>query len=126
MMAQYDLHAMPAASPVERGRAIARPPLLRDDLRVIRSTVRRSSDGRSGRAMVGRPRAPHDAPKDPKEQDMESELMERRSLELLIRSAEAEERLLERRLERMADEQWRTRRAIHAQLGAQPWNRLVG
>lgn len=57
---------------------------------------------------------------------MESELMERRSLELLIRSAEAEERLLERRLERMADEQWRTRRAIHAQLGAQPRNRLAG
>jgi DnaJ-domain-containing protein 1 len=57
---------------------------------------------------------------------MERELMERRRLELMIRRAEAEERLLERRLERIEADQWRARRAIRARLGEQPWNRLVG
>jgi hypothetical protein len=57
---------------------------------------------------------------------MERELMERRRLELMIRRAEAEERLLERRLERMETDQWRARRAIRARLGEQPWNRLAG
>ena len=57
---------------------------------------------------------------------MERELMERRRLELLIRRAEAEERLLERRLERMETDQWRARRAIRAWLDEQPWNRLAG
>lgn len=57
---------------------------------------------------------------------MERELMERRRLELMIRRAEAEERLLERRLERMETEQWRARRTILARLGEQPWNRLAG
>jgi hypothetical protein len=57
---------------------------------------------------------------------MERELMERRALELLIRRAEAEEHLLERRLERLEMDQWRARRSIEARLRAQPWNRLTG
>jgi hypothetical protein len=57
---------------------------------------------------------------------MERELMERRRLELMIRRAEAEERLLERRLERMENDQRRARHAIRARLGEQPWNRLAG
>ena len=52
--------------------------------------------------------------------------MERRRLELLIRRTEAEERMLERRIERMEADQWRARRVIRARLGEQPWNRLVG
>jgi hypothetical protein len=69
--------------------------------------------------MVARPGTADDA-------SMERELMERRALELLIRRAEAEERVLERRLERMAADQWRARRAIRARLRDQPWNRLAG
>jgi hypothetical protein len=42
------------------------------------------------------------------------ELLERRALERVIRRAEAEEHLLERRLDDMALEQWRARRAIEA------------
>jgi hypothetical protein len=57
---------------------------------------------------------------------MEPALMERRALELLIRRAEAEEHLLERRLDRLALEQWRTRRSIEVRLGEQPWSRLAG
>jgi hypothetical protein len=57
---------------------------------------------------------------------MENELMARRELELLIRRAEAEEHLLERRLERLALDQWRARRSIESRLREQPWNRLVG
>jgi hypothetical protein len=53
-----------------------------------------------------------------------SELMERRSLELLVRGADAEERLLERRLERVADDHARTRRAIEAELRREHWGRL--
>ena len=40
------------------------------------------------------------------------ELLERRALEQVIRRAEAEEHLLERRLDNMAFEQWRARRDI--------------
>jgi hypothetical protein len=69
--------------------------------------------------MAGPARAAHDG-------RMESELIQRRSLELLIRRAEAEERLLERRLDRMATDQWRTRRSIETQMREQPWSRLVG
>jgi len=61
-----------------------------------------------------------------KEHDMASELLERRALELLIRQAEAEEHLLERRLDRMAVDQWRTRRSIEARLREQPWSRFAG
>ena len=57
---------------------------------------------------------------------MASELLELRTLELLIRRAEAEQHLLERRLERLALDQWRTRRAIEARLRAQPWSRFAG
>jgi hypothetical protein len=57
---------------------------------------------------------------------MNGELLGRRSLELLIRHAEAEEHLLERRLERLALDQWRARRTIEARLREQPWSRLVG
>jgi hypothetical protein len=69
--------------------------------------------------MAGPARAAHDG-------RMERELIQRRSLELLIRRAEAEERLLERRLDRMATDQWRTRRSIEAQMREQPWSRLAG
>lgn len=51
---------------------------------------------------------------------------ERRALELLIRRSEAEERLLERRLHRLADDQARTRRTINDQLSRQPWAGLLG
>jgi hypothetical protein len=61
-----------------------------------------------------------------KEQPMVDDILERRALELLIRRAEAEERLLERRLERMATDQMRTRRSIDAELGQQPWSGLLG
>ena len=44
-----------------------------------------------------------------------AERRERRSLELKIRAAEAEERLLARRLEEVADEQRWTRRKISSQ-----------
>jgi hypothetical protein len=52
-----------------------------------------------------------------KEHDMTgpAERRERRSLELKIRAAEAEERLLARRLEEVADEQRWTRRKISSQ-----------
>ena len=40
------------------------------------------------------------------------QLLERRTLELMIRRAEAEEHLLERRLDDLALEQWRARREI--------------
>ena len=57
---------------------------------------------------------------------MATDILERRALELLIRRAEAEERLLERRLERMANEQMRMRRSIDAELSRQPWTGLLG
>jgi hypothetical protein len=56
---------------------------------------------------------------------MVDHVLERRALELAIRRAEAEEHLLERRLERLADDQRRTRRSIRAQLNEQPWSRFV-
>ena len=56
---------------------------------------------------------------------MVDELLERRALELLIRGAEAEEHLLERRLERLAEDQWRTRRSIETRLREQPWSRYA-
>ena len=45
---------------------------------------------------------------------MINELLERRALELTIRRAEAEGHMLERRLDRLAFEQWRARRSIEA------------
>jgi hypothetical protein len=57
---------------------------------------------------------------------MTSELLERRALEIAIRRAEAEEHLLEHRLERLALEQWRARRSIEARYREQPWSRLAG
>ena len=51
---------------------------------------------------------------------------ERRSLELLIRRSEAEERLLERRLDRWADDEARASRMIHDELGRQLWTGLLG
>jgi hypothetical protein len=57
---------------------------------------------------------------------MANDILERRALELLIRRAEAEERLLERRLERMANDQMRMRRSIDAELSRQPWTGLLG
>jgi hypothetical protein len=53
-----------------------------------------------------------------------AELMERRSLELLVRRADAEERLLGRRLARAADDQAQTRRRIEAELRREHWGRL--
>jgi len=61
-----------------------------------------------------------------KEHDMENELLERRALEQLIRRAEAEERLLERRLDRLELEQWRERRSIHMRLHDELWRRFAG
>jgi hypothetical protein len=49
----------------------------------------------------------------------------RRSLELLVRRAEAQERLLERRLERLAAEQASARQSIESRLREQPWSRYV-
>jgi hypothetical protein len=57
---------------------------------------------------------------------MENELLERRALERLIRRAEAEERLLERRLDRLELEQWRERRSIHMRLHDELWRRFAG
>jgi hypothetical protein len=57
---------------------------------------------------------------------MESEVMERRRLEQAIRRAEAEEQLLEHRLERLEVDQRATRRAIASRLADEPWRRLVG
>ena len=42
-----------------------------------------------------------------------------------MRRAEAEERMLERRLDRLADEQSRARRSIETLLGEQVWHRFV-
>jgi hypothetical protein len=53
-------------------------------------------------------------------------ILERRHLEQHIRRVEAEEYLLERRLERLEIEQDRTRRAIQARLRDEPWRRLAG
>jgi hypothetical protein len=47
-----------------------------------------------------------------------------RSLELLIRTAEAEERLLQRRLDRLTGEQQRTRWAIEQELRREHYGRL--
>jgi hypothetical protein len=47
-----------------------------------------------------------------------------RSLELLIRTAEAEERLLQRRLDRLAGEQQRTRWAIEQELRREHYGQL--
>jgi hypothetical protein len=57
---------------------------------------------------------------------MTDELLKRRDLERLIRQAEAEEHLLQRRLERLEMDQWRARRAIETRLRDEPWRRLVG
>jgi hypothetical protein len=56
---------------------------------------------------------------------MVDHVLERRALELTIRRAEAEEHLLERRLERLADDQQCTRRAIEARLNEQPWSKYA-
>jgi hypothetical protein len=56
---------------------------------------------------------------------MVDNVKERRSLELLMRRAEAEERLLERRLDRLAEDQSRARRSIEARLSEQPWRGYV-
>ena len=54
------------------------------------------------------------------------DLMERRALELAIRRAEAEEHLLERRLDRLALDEWRARRTIEARSRDEPWRRFAG
>jgi hypothetical protein len=61
-----------------------------------------------------------------KEHDMDTELLQRRALEQLIRRAEAEEHLLERRLDRLELEQWRERRSIEKRLRDEPWRRFAG
>lgn len=53
---------------------------------------------------------------------MAGNIPERRALELQIRRAEAQEHLLERRLDRLADQQWRTRRSIETRLRQQLWS----
>ena len=57
---------------------------------------------------------------------MTDELLKRRDLERCIRRAEAEEHELERRLERLEFEQWRTRQAIMRRLRDEPWHRFAG
>lgn len=49
---------------------------------------------------------------------------ERRSLELVIRGAEAEERMLERRLQRVAAGQQRARQAIESELRHEHFGRM--
>jgi hypothetical protein len=56
---------------------------------------------------------------------MADDILARRALELLIRRAEAEEHLLEHRLERLALDQWRVRRSIEGRLSKQPWSRFA-
>jgi hypothetical protein len=56
---------------------------------------------------------------------MTDEVFARRSLELLMRRAEAQERLLERGLDRLTDDQRRARRSIEARLQEQPWRKYV-
>ena len=57
---------------------------------------------------------------------MVAEILQRRALELVIRRAEAEEHLLERRLDDVARAQWRARRSVEAAIREQPWRRLAG
>jgi hypothetical protein len=57
---------------------------------------------------------------------MVDDILERRALELLMRRSEAEERVLERRLERVAGDQARARRSIDALMHRQPWTGLLG
>ena len=57
---------------------------------------------------------------------MDNELLERRRLEQLIRRAEAEEHILEQRLDRLELKQWRERRSIETRLRDQPWRRYAG
>ena len=57
---------------------------------------------------------------------MRNEVLERRALELLIRRTEAEEHVLERRLERFELKQRVERRAIETQPHDDLWRRLVG
>jgi hypothetical protein len=57
---------------------------------------------------------------------MADELLERRALERLIRRAEAEEHLLERRLVGLEQEAWRERRSIETRLHDELWRRYAG
>ena len=57
---------------------------------------------------------------------MTHEIPDHRALQLMIRRSEAQERLLERRLERVADDQARARRTIHDELGREVWTGLLG
>jgi hypothetical protein len=57
---------------------------------------------------------------------MVGQILERRALELTIRRAEAEEHLLERRLDRVALDQWRARRTIEVRSREEPWRRFAG
>jgi hypothetical protein len=61
-----------------------------------------------------------------KEHTMTNDILERRALEMLIRRAEAEERLLERRLERVASDQARARRSIDVLMHRQPYDGMAG
>jgi hypothetical protein len=61
-----------------------------------------------------------------KERDLDNGFLERRALETLIRRAEAEEHMLERRLDRLELEQWRKRRSIETRLRDEPWRRFAG
>jgi hypothetical protein len=53
-----------------------------------------------------------------------SAALQRRSLELVIRGAEAEERVLGRRLERLADTQRSTRRSLESELRHEHFGQL--
>lgn len=59
-----------------------------------------------------------------KENHMPVGVRHHRSLELLIRTAEAEERMLQRRLDRMAGDQQRTRWTIEQELRREHFGQL--
>jgi hypothetical protein len=57
---------------------------------------------------------------------MVNDALERRTLEMQIRRMEAQERVLERRLERLAADQTRARKSIEAKLHDELWHSFAG
>ena len=57
---------------------------------------------------------------------MVNDALERRTLEMQIRRMEAQGRVLERRLQRLAADQTSARKSIEAELHDELWHTLVG
>ena len=57
---------------------------------------------------------------------MVNDALERRTLEMQIRRMEAQGRVLERRLQRLAADQERARKSVEAELHDELWHGLVG